>query len=143
MKQLLIVLTVALAACAAAGNGGPLEVRIAATGTNAIAELSQPQAMAARDAETLQRLWATEIGGGAPPSVDFAKETVVFLFAGTRNTGGWSITEPTAQIENGILVVDAKVQGPPPAAMVTQALTSPYVVLVVGTKKFDDLLWRR
>jgi hypothetical protein len=142
MKRAVLLLTLALVtACAAAGAGGSLETRILTQGGYAAAEFPQPQAMAARDQETLQRLWA-EVGQGTPPPLG-ENETVVFLFAGSRPTGGWSIQPPTARIENGILVVEAAVQGPPSGGMVSHAITNPYLVLTVNTRTFDDLLWKR
>lgn len=142
MKRLMLLPMLALVtACAAAGAGGTLETRVITEGGYAVGDFAQPQAMAARDQETLQRLWK-DVGQGTPPSLG-ENETVVFLFAGSRPTGGWKIQPPTAKIENGILVVEAPVQGPPGGAMVTQAFTSPYLVLTVNTRTFDDLLWKR
>ncbi len=115
-----------------------LQTRIVTQGGYAAGTFDRPQAMAARDEETLRRLWP-EVGSGTPPSVDFTRETVVFLFAGVRPTGGWTIGDPAARIENGILVVDAPVRGPVGGA--TQAITQPYMVLVVNTRTFDDLRW--
>ena len=49
-----------------------------------------------------------------------------------RNTGGWSIQPTSARVEaDGTAVIDAKVQGPPPGGIVTQAITYPYAVIVV------------
>ncbi|HYI09500.1 MAG TPA: protease complex subunit PrcB family protein [Thermoanaerobaculia bacterium] len=142
MKRLMLLPMLALVtACAAAGAGGALETRVITEGGYAAGDFPQPQAMAARDQETLQRLWK-DVGQGTPPPLG-ENETVVFLFAGSRPTGGWSIQPPAAKIENGILVIEAAVQGPPAGAMVTQAFTSPYLVLTVNTRTFDDLLWKR
>jgi hypothetical protein len=122
-------------------NGGSLQVRVITEGGYAAGEFPEPQAMAARDQETLDRLWK-DVGQGTTPRLG-ANETIVFLFAGTRNTGGYSIAQPTARIEKGILVVEAAVQSPPARSIVTQAITSPYLVLAVDTRTFDDLLWKR
>jgi hypothetical protein len=122
-------------------TGGSLQVHVITEGGYAAGEFPEPQAMAARDQETLGRLWK-EVGQGQPPALG-ANETIVFLFAGRRNTGGWSIAQPAARIDNGILVVEAAVHGPPPRSIVTQAITSPYLVLSVDTRTFDDLLWKR
>ena len=144
MKRLMSLAALALAiACAAAGSGGPLETTVVTRGSYAMGELSEPQAMAARDEATLRRLWTTFISEGEPPRLG-PDETVVFLFAGSRRTGGYSIGEPKARIaEDGILVVEAVVEAPEAGGIVTQALTSPYLVLKVNTRTFADLFWKR
>jgi len=82
------------------------------------------------------------IGGGEMPNVDFSREAVVFLFAGTRNTGGYSVEPQSATLEGETLIVDATVKGPPRDAIVTQVITSPYAVVTVDVRKFGDVQWK-
>lgn len=112
------------------------------SGAYAAAKPNAPQATAASDDAAYRRLWPQLIGGGEPPAVDFATESVVFLLAGERPTGGWSVVPRGATVEGDTLVVDAAIQGPPPDAMVTQAFTSPYAVIAVKTKAFTDVRWK-
>ena len=118
-----------------------MELRTISRGANAAAKPSQPQAVMAADEAAYQRLWPSLAGGGTPPAVDFASESVVFLLAGSKPTGGWSIDARGATIEAETLVVDAAIQPPPPDAIVTQAFTSPYAVITVKTKSFKDVRW--
>ena len=120
-----------------------MELRTIGRGTNAVAKSQQPQAIAAADAASYQGLWPSTAGGGEPPAVDFASESVVFLLAGERPTGGWSVEPRSAAIEGDVLVVDAAIQGPAPDAFVTEALTYPYAVIAVKTKSFKDVRWKR
>jgi len=120
-----------------------VELRTIGRGTYAAAKPQQPQAIAALDAASYQRLWPSTVGEGQPPAVDFASESVVFLLAGEKRTGGWSVEPRNATIEGDTLVVDAAIQGPPPGSMVTQALTSPYAVITVNTKSFKEVRWKR
>ncbi len=129
-------------ACATA-TGGTVELRTINSGTNAVAKSQQPQAIAAADAASYQRLWSSTIGEGEPPSVDFASESVVFLLAGEKPTGGWSVEPRGATIEGDVLVVDAAIHGPARDAFVTEALTYPYAVVAVKTKSFKDVRWKR
>jgi hypothetical protein len=127
--------------CAAAA-GGPVELRTISRGANASARPSQPQAVAAFDDAAYQRLWTSMIGGGEPQAIDFATESAVFLLIGPKPTGGWSIDVRGATVEGETLVVDAAIKPPPPDAFVTQAFTSPYVVIAVMTKSFKDVRWQ-
>lgn len=119
-----------------------MELRTISRGAYAAARSQAPQAVAAPDDATYRRLWPTLVGGGEPPAVDFATESVVFLLAGAKPTGGWSVVPRGAAVEGSTLVVDAAIQGPPPDAIVTQAFTSPYAVITVKTKAFTDVRWQ-
>ena len=118
-----------------------MELRTISRGAYAAATPDAPQAVAASDEATYRRLWPTTIGGGEPPAVDFATESVVFLLAGAKPTGGWSVVPRGATLDGDTLVIDAAIQGPPPDAIVTQAFTSPYAVVAVKTKAFKNVRW--
>lgn len=97
--------------------------------------------LATSDAE-YQRIWREMAGGAdAPPPVDFAQNVAVFLFAGQRNTGGWSVDPKSATVEGDTLVIDAAVTGPGPDMIVTQALTYPYAVVSVRTRDVKNVRW--
>lgn len=101
-------------------------------------------AVVATSAADYRRLWSQWIGSGenAPPSVDLENGSVVFLLAGTRNSGGWSI-EPQAVSVNadGVAEIVAPVKGPGAGAIVTQALTSPYAVLLIRERGVKSVRW--
>jgi hypothetical protein len=67
------------------------------------------------------------------PSVDFSKNTVLAVFAGQKNSGGYSITV-TGVIPAGSdkvrVVVDEN--SPPEGAMTTQALTQPFDIIRIN-----------
>lgn len=152
MRGILFAATLALAGCATdvppstattapVTTGGTVEQRIIATGSNAAVEPDAPQAVAIKSADDYRQRWEQTIGGGQPPAVDFATESVVILLGGQRRTGGWRVVPRGASLDGRTLVIDAVVQGPPADAIVTQALTSPYAVIAVKTKNFDDVRW--
>src|SRR6185436_4269234 len=113
-----------------ATTGGPVELRTISSGAYAAARPEAPQAVAASDEAAYRRLWPATIGGGEPPAVDFATESVVFLLAGAKPTGGWSVVPRGAKVEGDTLVIDASIQGP-----------APYAVITVKTKAFTDVRW--
>jgi len=74
----------------------------------------------------------TEVFEKSPqPEINFSKTTVIAVFTGDRNTGGFGI-EIKAIIDTGFLVV-VKVEqtGPGEDCLVTMAFTSPFHVVEV------------
>src|SRR5688572_15539724 len=143
MKTAAFLAALALAGTCTTATGGPVETRTISSGAYAAAKPESPQSGVALDEGTYRRLWSSMIGGGEAPAVDFAGESVVFLLAGSKPTGGWTIDVRGASVEEETLVVDAAIKGPPPDAIVTQAFTSPYAVIAVKSKSFKDVRWRR
>ena len=101
-------------------------------GANATQEA--PKRIVVEDQKGWEEVWSGMEGNVQPkpetPKVDFDKHKVIAVFMGRRMTGGYSV-KITGIEENGKLVVKVKESGPPPGAMVTMALTSPYHVMVV------------
>ena len=145
MKNAVILLTLALAfACTTVPGGNSVDLRTLTTGTMAAVSPAEQRIEHASDDATYRRLWTSLVGTGEPPEVDFNKESVVFLLAGQRNTGGYSVDPRRARIEGRTLVVDATVRTPPTDMVTTQALTSPYAVVAVQRPRpFNDVRWGR
>jgi hypothetical protein len=95
---------------------------------------------AATDA-AYRSVWSRVVGEGAPPPVDFEREAVLFIAAGERPTGGYAVAVKSIRREGNAIVVDAPISEPPADAMVTQALTSPFVVVVVPRVESADVRW--
>lgn len=155
MRAALFVFLVTLAGCATdtIGEDGAVQsssvsMRILTTGSYAAATPEKPAAVLVRSAEEFPRVWSETVGGGELPRVDFAAESVVILLAGQKSSGGWSVEPRGVRAEGGVLVVDAAIKSPPPDAVVTMALTSPFAVIAVGSKsvdrdasRFDGVRW--
>lgn len=118
---------------------GPVETRQLGSGTYASSE--REGVLTAFDEETYRQLWEANVRGGERPAVDFKSESVVFVFAGMRNTGGWRVVVSGASLEGDTLVLEGAVQGPPKGAIVTQAITYPYSVVAVKSRAFKDVTW--
>lgn len=85
-----------------------------------------PFIFAARSAETYEQLG--QLIENLPPAaeIDFTKAAVVAAFAGTKNTGGYSVAIRRAGDAISIEVVE-----PPKDAVTTDALTQPFAVALV------------
>lgn len=148
MKVASLAVTLLLAtACTSGGaveTGAPSaapQFRMIATAGYAARETAGE--LIARDQQTYAAAWREHVGEGEPPAMDFATETAVFLFAGQRPTGGYSVAVNGVSVEGTTLVIDGGVQSPPPGGMTTQALTSPYAVIAVANRSFTSIRWNR
>lgn len=86
-------------------------------------------------ATSLRALSRTAFQASAPdvPEVDFIDDSVLVLQMGQRPTGGYALRLAQARmvVEDGTAMVRIEWIEPPPGAFVTQALTSPCLVLAV------------
>lgn len=136
------VAMVSAAACSSAkATEGPVESRIVGRGSLGANRSAERQAMLASDAASYEAQWARLVGKGELPVVDFESESVVFLFAGERNTGGYSIEVTGTSVEAEELVVSAVVRGPGPRTIVTQVITYPYAVVAVKAREVKTVRW--
>lgn len=97
--------------------------------------LEAPFVFVARSSETytqLQKIVAQKL----PPAseIDFTKSAIVAAFAGTKNTGGYSVSVKKTGDKITIEVVE-----PPKDAMTTDALTTPFAVSLVPIEQAETL----
>jgi hypothetical protein len=67
------------------------------------------------------------------PTIDFSSSTIIAVFMGEFNTGGYSIEIKEIREYQDRIVVKVEKTYPPPGSPVTQAFTQPYHI--VKTKK--------
>jgi hypothetical protein len=108
------------------------ELKTLAEGANS--RIETPFVFVARDSRTFELLKERVEGLPAASSIDFSREAVVAVFAGTKNTGGYSV-----EIKISGETVSASVAAPPADAVVTQALTSPFKVALVPVEEEKSL----
>lgn len=89
----------------------------------------------ARDLKTWQDAWKTMQGNVKPgpdtPQTDFNKNEIIAVFMGQKPSGGYAVEIVGVEKKTDKLVVKVKESSPPPDAMVTMALTSPYHVVEI------------
>jgi hypothetical protein len=105
-------------------------------------ERSEPAIYAARTEQRYRELWREHVGNQELPPVDFGTETVVFLIAGIRSTGGYAIEPRAAHLEGDQLTVEAPIRSPGEREIVTQAFTYPFAVLAVPRRDVQRAEWQ-
>jgi hypothetical protein len=95
----------------------------------------------ARTAGEWDAVWKRHAPGRPQPQVDFSREMVVGVFAGSRNSAGYSVDIVSAQDQQGTLVVRYREVVPARGAVTAQIITSPYQLVAVprhdGTVRFE------
>ncbi|MHB0969934.1 MAG: protease complex subunit PrcB family protein [Thermoanaerobaculia bacterium] len=112
-----------------------------ARASRSVDEKSAPAVEIARDARAYVDAWSRIVGSGAPPPVDFEKESVVFLALGLRSSGGWSVVPEEVVVETNAARVKARVASPGPRDITTMAFTAPYSVIAVANRGFERAEW--
>ncbi|HET7270477.1 MAG TPA: protease complex subunit PrcB family protein [Rubrobacter sp.] len=129
----MVLLSLLLAACSAAGNSGgssekpaePRNLRVERISSGAPGQGPQRQrVVVAPSAQALSR----ELGVEIPNS---GEGIYLISYWGMKPTGGYSLAVESARLEGKLVTVRLRLKEPPPDAMVTQALTYPYAAAVV------------
>lgn len=89
--------------------------------------MQEPGSIIATDAGQWQDLWKRAFSKEAPP-VDFSKYFAVAVFAGPRNTGGFSVEFLPPEGGGSSIVIPYRIKAPRPGAFVTMSFTQPFAV---------------
>ena len=89
-------------------------------------KVEPPFVFVARDAETYALIRSLVEGLPESSTIDFGKSAVVAAFAGTKNTGGYSV-----KINQSTDKVTINVNAPPKGGMTTQVITYPFQIVSV------------
>lgn len=114
--------------------GGNLsEVRVLRQGANSAYTGSAPQAFLATSASSFAQIWALATGNILPrpaaPEVNFSQYSIAAFFVGQKPTGGYGVRFVSATSSAGTWRITVELLQPAPGAILTQALTSPYLIL--------------
>lgn len=100
----------------------------------------------ATSANGLLRSWNQAYGSRlnlpTVPVVSFARDSVITVYAGQQSTGGYGLKVDDVLIQDGEVYIDVTVLEPSAGAFVTQAFTSPWVMLSVSRPNLE-LAWIR
>lgn len=89
--------------------------------------MQNPFIFVARDAKTFSKMpMKSSENIKLPSNIDFSKEAVVAVFAGTKPTSGYDV-----EISSSGSVVSVKMKNPPKDAIVLEVLTSPCKIVAV------------
>ncbi len=107
------------------------KIEMLAEGADSI--VTMPFVFVARTPETFSQL--KKLVKNLPSEkIDFNKTAIVAAFAGTKNTGGYSL-----DIEENAGKISVNLVAPPKDAFVTQVLTTPYAVALVDIEHGNSL----
>jgi hypothetical protein len=116
----------------------PPQLRLTAlsAGVNSTYDSAGPAVRLDNDSSSFAQTWALLTGNQIPqsaaPNVDFSTSRVVTFFQGRKSTGGYGVAVAGAILEGTTLSLRLTVREPAAGAVTSQALTSPYVSVVVS-----------
>ena len=140
-----LLFTVAAFGCASGEQepSAPGDYDIVLSGQQA--SIQTQSAVVVSDQETWSAVFRSTQGAvlsdETPPIVNFDEHRLLVLFAGSRSTGGYSIEVESIEESDASIDVRVRVLSPAPDAMVTQVITSPFVVVQLRTTR-DDITVR-
>jgi hypothetical protein len=120
------LLLLLLPARAAISGGGPTP----SEWFGAHSPYDQFSAQVIRGEDSWRQLWA-QLRQAPPQAFDAERDLALAVFLGLRRTGGYSVTIVPAGITDGVYLFAAHEQVPAAGSMVTQALTTPFRIIVV------------
>jgi hypothetical protein len=105
--------------------------------------IDAPEQVVVHTTQEWTELWRRHGSSRPLPPVDFDREMVVAVFAGTRPTAGYAVTITAARAQGDGLVVEYAVKAPSPGSMTAQVLTSPYAIAALprhaGGVRFEEM----
>ena len=128
------------AVVAAAMLQGSITVRTLDRGDQS--SVDAPRQATVRTAAEWDELWRRHSPDRPQPRVDFAKEMVVAVFLGSRNTAGYAVEIVSAQNDGGAVVVRYRQREPARDAITAQIITMPYDIAAIP-KSAGDVRFER
>jgi hypothetical protein len=119
---------VALLIAALMQQPAPVAIRVLDRGANSGVEDARREAVTSP--AQFAGLWR-EHTSRPQPAIDFAKESVVALFLGMRNTGGYAVEIVELSRDDTGFVLRYRERKPSPDGVTAQVLTFPFVIAAV------------
>ncbi|HEX7155119.1 MAG TPA: protease complex subunit PrcB family protein [Thermoanaerobaculia bacterium] len=130
MKHVLTLFLLVLGACASSQATNPaMTIRRVAEGQHSVLQRERHDAIAVFSQQSYAEAWTRYVGTGEAPAVDFTKDFAVFLLAGQRPTGGYTIEPRSVSIDRGELLVNAPVRVPD--GITAQVISYPWAVIAI------------
>jgi hypothetical protein len=107
---------------------GPQEARPRQIDRGDLSLVDGPQQVVVRTPAEWEALWRRHAPDRPLPMVDFTREMVVAVFAGSRPTAGYSVDVVEASRAGDALLVRYRVTRPGRDVLTAQIITSPYYI---------------
>ena len=112
------------------GQPGPVDFTTIRQGGNS--HIKEARTEVVRTSAEWTALWKQHAGEARPPAVDFSTAIVIGVFAGSRQTAGYTVEITRIEKQGDSLVVTYAEKGPGRDDMVAQMLTSPFHFVRTG-----------
>jgi len=136
-----VVIFVASPVAAPTGPSAKAMIQVIGEGSTA-AVMTEKKNYHVTNYAQLADVWRLAYGPGSPgiPDVDFATENVIAVFDGQKSSGGYDVDVTEVVDQGGTRTITIVHTAPGPGCITTDALTSPFQLVVVP--KSDDKISR-
>lgn len=101
--------------------------------------VAEPGLRVARSADEWRELWALHgramLKAPTTPELDLERDMAILVSDGQKPTAGWSLEVTALTIEDGQLIVQARVIAPPTDSMQAQVVTAPCEIIATTRHK--------
>ena len=118
------ILLATVLAAAVSLQGTPVTFTTIAVGNSS--QIETERHVEARTPAQWAKLWRQHAGDSKAPAVDFGKEMVIGVFAGSQPSAGFGVTIQRMEMRDGRLTITYRLRRPKADEMVAQMLTSPF-----------------
>ncbi len=136
LKTLLIICALTFVSCSAQKNKSNASLSFKKIESQSHGGFQQQQFLVITNSKQLKKIYTqlnlTRKPGLPLPKIDFDNETVIALFMGQKNTGGFSV-EIDSVINTGDSFVDIIIKENAPTGMASMAITHPFSLYKLNT----------
>jgi hypothetical protein len=97
----------------------------------ALSHVDEARSVVARNQDEWAAAWRAHAPARPLPAIDWSKEIVVGVFAGSRRTGGYRVEIIGYRAEDGRTIVGYRETAPARGALTAQVITSPYAIAAI------------
>jgi len=137
MKWLLALLPLALTVGCKSNDGSNVSWRSLAR--SPLSGVAEPGLRVARNADEWRELWSLHgrvaVQPPAAPELDLERDMAILVSDGQKPSAGWSLEVTNLTIENGELIVHARLSAPPADTMQAQVVTAPCEIIATTRHK--------
>jgi len=96
-----------------------------------LSRVDEARVVVARNQDEWAAAWRAHAAARPLPAIDWSKEIVVGVFAGSRTTGGYRVEILGYRREDGRTIVGYRETAPAPGALTAQVITSPFAIVTI------------
>lgn len=125
-QGVLVCLVIIMALVAGCGTKAGEALKFETLEQGAYSGITEKKAVLVTDQAAWAALWGAHGQDGTMPVIQFQEESVLAVYLGERNSGGYSVTVTEVRIDGNKVTVTVQESKPGSGTMVTGAMSQPF-----------------